>query len=216
MDSAHTLHDLDSPRTVASNQTLYTIDGVIVTPDKALDLPESYMRNITLSINNGEFKGFVRLDGRFTISGVSNGTHILEVHHPDIYFQAVKVEITGVGKFRARQVNYVQPSLINQVPYPLRLQPLVRRKYFRIREQWRVIDVLLNPLVLAMVLPMVFMWIILWMFSDPEAKKELDSLQFPKIKDMPDFSDMLSSYLSGKPVAAEPKPKEIAGRPRKN
>ncbi|XP_017002045.2 ER membrane protein complex subunit 7 homolog [Drosophila takahashii] len=189
--------------------SLYTIEGVILTANRNLNVPKTWLRDITLSIDNGEIKGFVRLDGRFLISGVQNGSHILQIEHPDIYFQPVKVEITGKGKYRARKVNYIQPSIINQVPYPLRLQPLVRRKYFRNREQWRIIDVILNPMVLVMVLPLLLMLLVPKIIKDPEAKKELDSIQFPKINDMPDLSDMLSSFLSGK-KRMESEEKEIA------
>ncbi|KAH8244692.1 hypothetical protein KR032_010387, partial [Drosophila birchii] len=211
LDSAFTFHDLESLDDAVSEQTLYTIEGVILRPDKALS-PILHMRDITLSINSGQFKGFVRLDGLFTVSGVPNGSHILEVQHPDIYFQPVKVEITGKGKIRARKVSYTQPSMIQQMPYPLRLQPLSRRNYFYFREQWRLIDILLSPLVLSMLVPMLCMLILPLIISDPEAKKELDNIQLPKMKEMPDFCDMLSSYLSG---TAKPGQLEIMERPRK-
>ncbi|KAH8292819.1 hypothetical protein KR054_009696, partial [Drosophila jambulina] len=200
-DSAYAFHDLNLQNAVAYDQPLYTIEGVILRPKDKAQGQNLHMRDITLSINGGQLKGFVRLDRRFTISGVPNGSHILEVHHPDIYFQPVKVEITGKGKFRARKVSYTQPSLINQVPYPLRLQPRFRRNYFYLREQWRLVDVLMSPLVLSMLVPMLCMIILPMMINDPVAKKELDSIQFPKMKELPDFSDMLSSYLSG---AAKP------------
>ncbi|XP_016964113.1 ER membrane protein complex subunit 7 homolog [Drosophila biarmipes] len=176
----------------------YTIEGVILKPDRSMNLPETWFRDITLSINGGEIKGFVRLDGRFLMSGVPNGSHILEVQHPDIYFQQVRVEITGKGKYRARKVNYIQPSLINQVPYPLRLPALARRSYFKSREQWCFLDVILNPMVLLMVMPLLLMLAFSMLIKDPETKKELDSIQFPKLSDMPDFTGALSTILSGK------------------
>lgn len=51
----------------------------------------------------------------------------------------VRVEINPKGKFRARKLNYVQPSQVVQVPYPLKLKALTRFKYFQTREQWKVI-----------------------------------------------------------------------------
>lgn len=50
----------------------------------------------------------------------------------------VRVEINPKGKFRARKLNYVQPSQVVQVPYPLKLKALTRFKYFQAREQWKV------------------------------------------------------------------------------
>ncbi|XP_016980610.1 ER membrane protein complex subunit 7 homolog [Drosophila rhopaloa] len=198
LSSALANQDLVAGEREQKQAVLYTIEGVILAPDRKLNLPKTWLRDITVSISNGELMGFVRLDRRFLISGVRNGSHILHIEHPDIYFQPVKVEITGKGKYRARKVNYLQPSLINQVPYPLRLQPLFRRKYFKNREQWLFIDLILNPMVLLMVVPLLLMLVVPKIIKDPEAKRELDSIQFPKVSNMPDFSDMLSSLLSGK------------------
>ncbi|KAH8356967.1 hypothetical protein KR200_009315, partial [Drosophila serrata] len=197
IDGAYTFHDLDSQCAPEfDDEALYTIEGVILRPLKDLS-PKLHMRDISLSINSGQFKGFVRSNGLFTISGLPNGSHVLEVHHPDIYFQPVRVEITGKGKIRARSVSYSQPSMLRQLPYPLRLQPLFRRNYFYVREQWHLIDVLLSPLVLSMLVPMLCIIILPMVINDPETKKELDNIQFPKMKEMPDLCDMLSSYLSG-------------------
>ncbi|KAI8038003.1 ER membrane protein complex subunit 7 homolog [Drosophila gunungcola] len=164
---------------------MYTIEGTILSPDRKLNLPKSWLRDITVSVNNGEFKGFVRLDRRFSMSGVPNGSHILQAEHPDIYFQPVEVEITGKGKYRARKVNYIQPSLINQKPYSLRLRPLDRRKYLKSREQWRLIELILNPMVLVMVVPLLLMLVVLKIIRDTESKKELDSLRLPKMNPVP-------------------------------
>lgn len=55
-----------------------------------------------------------------------------------VTYLQVRVEINGRGKFRARKLNYVQPSQVVQVPYPLRLKASSRFKYFQTREQWKV------------------------------------------------------------------------------
>ncbi|XP_017081480.2 ER membrane protein complex subunit 7 homolog [Drosophila eugracilis] len=191
-------HELVPRKVEEPARALYSIKGVILKPDSSLNLKKSWMSDITLSINNGEFKGFVRLDRRFLILGVPNGSHILEVEHPDIYFQPVKVEITAKGKYRARKVNYIQPSTINQVAYPLRLLPHYRKGFFRTRQEWQIIDIVLSPIVLIMLVPLVLMLVVPKLIKDPEAKKELDNIQFPKMNDMPDLSDMLSTFLSGK------------------
>ncbi|XP_017050437.1 ER membrane protein complex subunit 7 homolog [Drosophila ficusphila] len=193
---------------------LYTIEGIVLPAEKKLNLPKTWVRDITVSINNGELKGFVRLDRRFSISGVPSGSHVLQIEHPDIHFQPVIVEINARGKYRARKVNYVQPSVVVQVPYPLRLLPLHRRKFFRNREQWHVVDLILNPMVLVMVLPLLLMLAIPRIIKDPEAKKELESIQLPKIKDLPDFSDMLVSFLSGQ-RPPDPEVKEVAKKASK-
>nr|XP_016928855.1 ER membrane protein complex subunit 7 homolog [Drosophila suzukii] len=196
---------------------LYTIEGRVSPPDSIFppaqggrgapvnkDAPK-WQTEVTLSINDGEFKGFVREDGQFMISGVPSGSYILDVHHPDVFYEPVRVEINPKGKFRARKVNFVQPAQIMQVPYPLRVKPLMPFKYFQTREQWKITDFLFSPMVLMMVLPLLLMLVLPKMINDPETKKEIDNLQFPKMgNDMPEISEMLTSLLTGK----QPEPKE--------
>lgn len=73
---------------------------------------------------------------------------MLEVINPNFVYEPVRVEINSKGKIRARKVNYVQTSLVNQLPYPLKLKPLGQHRYFKIREQWRLTDFLFNPMVI--------------------------------------------------------------------
>ncbi|XP_052842951.1 ER membrane protein complex subunit 7 homolog [Drosophila gunungcola] len=208
---------------------LYTIEGRVSPPDSILppvqggrgapmnkDAPK-WQTEITLSINDGEFKGFVREDGQFMISGVPSGSYILDVHHPDVFYEPVRVEINPKGKFRARKVNFVQPAQIMQVPYPLRVKPLMPFKYFQTREQWKITDFLFSPMVLMMVLPLLLMLVLPKMINDPETKKEIDNLQFPKMgNDMPEISEMLTSLLTGKqPEPKEKKPAPVARQTKK-
>ncbi|KAH8327224.1 hypothetical protein KR074_007522 [Drosophila pseudoananassae] len=201
---------------------LYTIEGRVAPPESIFPpgqgspgtrgAPMSketskWQTEVSITINDGEFKGFVREDGQFIISGVPSGSYILDVHHPDVFYEPVRVEINPKGKFRARKVNYVQPAQIMQVPYPLRMKPLMPFKYFQTREQWKasITDFLFSPMVLMMVLPLLLMLVLPKMINDPETKKEIDNLQFPKMgNDMPEISEMLTSLLTGK----QPEPKE--------
>jgi hypothetical protein len=50
--------------------------------------------------------------------------------------------------------SYVFKIQVNQVPYPLRLKALGRQGYFQQREEWKVTDILMNPMILMMVLPL--------------------------------------------------------------
>lgn len=67
--------------------------------------------------------------------------------NPDYAYEPVRVEINSKGKYRARRVNYIQTSQVVQVPYPLKMKPLKRFRYFQVREQWRVTDFLFSPMV---------------------------------------------------------------------
>lgn len=186
---------------------LYTIEGRVYSPE--LYAPDSnWQRETTLSINSGEYKGFLREDGAFIISSVPSGSYVLEIHNPDYFYEPVRVEINPKGKFRARKVNYVQPSQVIQVPYPLKLKALTRFKYFQTREQWKITDFLFSPMVLMMLLPLLLMLILPKMMSDPEAKKEMENMNFPKMtSDMPEISEVITSFLNGgKPSEKEKKP----------
>ena len=122
------------------------------------------------------FKSFQE-DNSFSISGLSSGSYLLEVHNPDYYYEPVRIDINSKGKVRARKVNNVQPSQVNQLQYPLRLKTQGRYKYFQTREEWKVTDMLMNPMVLMMVLPLLLITVLPKMMNDPETKKEMEQMQ---------------------------------------
>ncbi|KAH8411930.1 hypothetical protein KR222_002523, partial [Zaprionus bogoriensis] len=185
---------------------LYTIEGVILRPDPALRVGAKWPADINLSINSGEYKGYVRRDGSFVISAVPAGSYIIDVHHPDILIQSVRVEISSSGRIRARKLSYLRPQQIQKLQYPLHLKPLGRRKYFRMRETWNFMDYVMNPMVLLMVVPLMLMLLLPRLINDPETKREIENIQFPKIPNgMPDLSDMLTSFLAGKRNPDKPK-----------
>ena len=116
-------------------------------------------------------------DNSFSISGLASGSYLLEVHNPDYYYEPVRIDINSKGKVRARKVNNVQPSQVNQLQYPLRLKTQGRYKYFQAREEWKVTDMLMNPMVLMMVLPLLLITVLPKMMNDPETKKEMEQMQ---------------------------------------
>ena len=128
---------------------LYTIEGKVYPPEMQMGMSynsnaansnnnDKWQTETHLTINGGEYKGFIREDGSFVISSVPSGSYVVEVHNADYFYEPIRVEINPKGKFRARKVNYVQPAQILQVPYPLKLKALTRFKYFQTREQWKV------------------------------------------------------------------------------
>lgn len=83
---------------------LYTIEGRVAPPESIFPpgqgspgsrgAPMSketskWQTEVSITINDGEFKGFVREDGQFIISGVPSGSYILDVHHPDVFYEPV-------------------------------------------------------------------------------------------------------------------------------
>lgn len=146
-------------------------------------------------------------DGTFIISKVPSGSYLVEIINPDYIYEPVRVEINSKGKFRARKVNNVQPSQVIQVPYPLKLKAMTGYRYFQVREQWKITDFLFSPMVLMMILPLILLVLLPKIMSDPETKKELESMQMPQMgQGLPDMSDMLTRFLGGggtpKPAAA--------------
>jgi hypothetical protein len=164
----------------------------------------------------GEYKGFLKGDGTFVINRVPSGSFVLEVLNPDYVYEPVRVEINSKGKYRARKVNYIQPSQVIQLPYPLKLKALTTFRYFQQREQWKVTDFLFSPMVLMMILPLILLVLLPKIMNDPEAKKEMENLQLPRFGgDMPDVSEMISKFLGGGSSAPQQRqPQQQAGSDR--
>lgn len=143
--------------------TGYTIEGKVFPPDVS-SMTSQWTKNSVVVINGGEYKGFLKEDGTFIISNVPSGSFVLEVLNPNYIYEPVRVEINPKGKFRARKVNYIIPSQVIQVPYPLKLKALSKFRYFQQREQWKITDFLFNPMLIIMVLPLLVSFYITWMF----------------------------------------------------
>ncbi|XP_058839953.1 ER membrane protein complex subunit 7 homolog [Topomyia yanbarensis] len=188
----------------------YTIEGKVYPPELFGGSDLTWQIDTQISINGGEYKGFLKDDGSFIISSIPSGSYVVEIINPDYYYESVRVEINPKGKFRARKLNYVQPSQVVQVPYPLKLKALMRFRYFQQREQWKITDFLFNPMVLMMILPLFIMLVLPKMMSDPETKKEMENLNLSKMtSDMPEISEMITSFFTGgTPSASAVKDKE--------
>lgn len=191
----------------------YTIEGRIY----PLDVPfvqRNWQTNVKIHVNGGEYLGFVKESGAFTIHNIPSGSYVLEVLNSEYTYEPVRVEINSKGKFRARKVNHIQTSQVIQVPYPLKLKPLGRTKYFQLREQWRITDFLFNPMVLMMVLPLLLIMVLPKMMNDPETKKEMEQLGSLTKFDMPEVSDMVTNFFAGSPQTAQQNKKAIKAKKR--
>lgn len=89
---------------------------------------------------------FFRSDGSFSLH-VPTGSYLLEVTNPVYSFEPIRVDVNSKGKIRARRLNNIQPSLVQTLPYPLRLRARGMASYFQQREQWRITDFLFSPMV---------------------------------------------------------------------
>ncbi|EFN80762.1 ER membrane protein complex subunit 7 [Harpegnathos saltator] len=174
---------------------LYVIEGKVFPWDNTASTGWQLMTHVMA--NGGEHYGFLREDGTFIITNVPSGSYMVEVVNPNYVYEPVRVEINSKGKFRARKVNLIQTSQVIQVPYPLKMRPLAPFRYFQVREQWRMTDFLFNPMVLMMVLPLVLIMILPKIMNDPETRKEMEQLNNLTIYNMPEMSEVITSFLSG-------------------
>ncbi|KAI5634953.1 ER membrane protein complex subunit 7 [Phthorimaea operculella] len=181
----------------------YVIEGRVFPPEELA--PTNWQTDTRIHVNGGEYIGFVRNDGSFVIHNVPSGSYVVEIVHPDYMYEPVRVEINSKGKYRARKLNYIQTSQVIQVPYPLRMKPMSKFRYFQVREQWRLTDFLFNPMVLMMILPLLLVMILPKMMNDPETKEDLKQIQnLTRMSDMPEMSEMITNLLSGGATAKTP------------
>merc|ERR1712027_21038 len=151
-------------------------------------------------VDGGKRSGFLREDGTFAVSGLPTGSYVVEVVNADYYYEPVRVDINSKGKMRARKVNNVQPTQVTQVPYPLKMKTMGRYSYFQKREEWKIADVLMNPMILMMVLPLLLVTVLPKMMSDPETQKEVQEMQKNMAmsrNQMPEVSEVFANLFGG-------------------
>lgn len=191
----------------------YTIEGrVFPLSDYAVSQP-NWQANTRIHVNGGEYIGFVKKDGSFSVHNLPAGSYVVEAINPEYTFEPARVEINSKGKYRARKVNHIKTSEVIVVPYPLKMKALGKTRYFQIREQWRITDLLFNPMVMMMVLPLFFIMVLPKMMNDPETKKDME--QFQNKFELPEMSDMVSNFLAGSSQSNEKVPSKKGQKLRK-
>uniref|UniRef100_T1JYR1 ER membrane protein complex subunit 7 beta-sandwich domain-containing protein n=2 Tax=Tetranychus urticae TaxID=32264 RepID=T1JYR1_TETUR len=181
--------------TLAKQSSFHTIEGRIF-PSPNSSITPSWFTSTRIIVNYGQFIGFMKRDGTFEINNVPPGSYLVEVNNPDLFYKPVRVDINSKGKIRARKVNYIQSSAVQQVNYPLKFKPQSFFSYFQQRETWRLTDFLFNPMVMMMILPLILIMILPKMMNaaDAETQRELQNTQMP---DVPEFSEMMTKWFTG-------------------
>ncbi|ELT92675.1 hypothetical protein CAPTEDRAFT_208098 [Capitella teleta] len=139
---------------------------------------------------------------------------------PNVVFEPYRVDITSKGKTRGRKLNNLQPSAVQTVTYPLKFKSRGKAEYFQRREEWRISDLLFNPMVMMMIVPCLMFLVLpkLMNTADPETQKEMQQsmnmFTNPK-QNMPDISETLTSWLGGNPAAGNAGRKAAKPRPLK-
>merc|ERR1712154_758623 len=84
-------------------------------------------------------------------------------------------------------------------------KPLGKFRYFEKREEWKVTDVLFNPMVMMMVMPLLLITVLPKMMQDPETKKEMEEMQAKmNVQNVP---EMITNLFGG----GAPAPKKKTG-----
>lgn len=68
---------------------LYSIEGKVYPPEIYSPGDVDWQRDTVITINDGEYSGFLKSDGIFSITGVPSGSYVVEVTHPDYYYNWV-------------------------------------------------------------------------------------------------------------------------------
>ncbi|KAI8761588.1 ER membrane protein complex subunit 7 [Biomphalaria glabrata] len=198
-----------------SDRPEFKIEGKVFVASK----DKEWTYNSRVVVDGGEYLGFVRTDGSFVVHGVPSGSYIVEVINPNYLFEAIRVDITSKGKMRARRVNFLQPSNVKTVNYPLEFRERGQPNYFQKREQWRLTDFLFNPMVLTMIVPLLLIMVLpkLMNAADPDTQKEMQNQMnaLNKGPSLPDASELMSSWFSGGSTKKAVKPKASASSKRK-
>lgn len=71
------------------DSSLYQIEGKVYGPEMQLKNILDWQRNTVVTINNGEYSGFLKEDGTFVISAIPTGSYVVEIVNPDYYYESV-------------------------------------------------------------------------------------------------------------------------------
>jgi ER membrane protein complex subunit 7 len=190
---------------VSAQTELFTIVGKVTNRLDELDL-----ENTRIIVDDGKYVGFLRNDGTFSISGLPSNSYVVEVSSPRNVYEPVRVDINSKGKVRVRRLNLLQPSDVTVLRYPINFESKGYPNYFHKREQFRVMDILMSPMVLMMGLPLLLVLVLPKLINqDPELQRELQqttSMLQPSQQNLPNISDLMNSFLPND----KPKPKPSA------
>lgn len=74
---------------IETNSGLYAIEGKVYAPEIYSINDFKWQRDTVITINNGEYSGFLKHDGTFSLNGIPSGSYVVEVSNPDYYYESV-------------------------------------------------------------------------------------------------------------------------------
>jgi hypothetical protein len=201
---------------VGSTNQLFSIEGRATVPN----IPTSeWVSAAKVNVNGVAFNGFLQADGSFVVNNVPSDSYIVEVVSPHYIFPPVRVDITSKGKKRARKLDHIQPSVVVEEKYPLRIRAKGPAEYFKKRESWSMYDVLMNPMLLMVTLPFLMVMVLpkLMNTDDPERREEMQetmSMFNTNQSQMPDMAEVFTNFFGTGGSSSQKKP-AIKGRATK-
>lgn len=165
------LHTIFAAEEESSN-SLYRIDGSLKFFQSGVNAASA-----RVFLNQGTFITTPRADGTFAFVDVPAGSYVLEVQMTGYSFDPLRVDVSSRehGKIRAVVLFSSPPE---RVKYPLALKatPI---SYFQMREQWSILALLKQPMVLMILVTLVLLLVFPRMVAhmDPEERKALQRQQ---------------------------------------
>lgn len=68
----------------------FTIEGKVYSPE-IYSSNVNWQKDTAISINNGEYNGYLKEDGTFVISNVPSGSYVVEIINPDYMYESVSI-----------------------------------------------------------------------------------------------------------------------------
>jgi len=129
------------------------IRGRISIPQKfQQDLPPGgSLSAVKVLVDGGEFSALPTADGYFVVNEVPVGPHLLQVVHPRLIFDAVRVDVQeakgGTVKMTAYLADF-EHGRGAKLKYPLGLAPSGAFAYLEKREEFNILSVFKSPMAL--------------------------------------------------------------------
>eukprot|EP00921_Rhytidocystis_pertsovi_P024771 GHVQ01039870.1.p1 GENE.GHVQ01039870.1~~GHVQ01039870.1.p1 ORF type:complete len:249 (-),score=30.58 GHVQ01039870.1:190-936(-) len=174
---AHDEHPL--PR---SSHKLSSTPAASAIPDATVEgflvhMPDSATSRCFVTLNGGQYQTTPNRDGSFFFNGVAVGQYILEVHHPHFAFRPLFVECSlrqSVVTTTA-YMHTIEHGRGQKVFYPLQIAAAATHHYFQVREEFNILALVRNPMILIGLVGMGLMLLLpkLQNSIDPEALQEL-------------------------------------------
>eukprot|EP00922_Rhytidocystis_sp_ex-Travisia-forbesii_P012605 GHVS01018993.1.p1 GENE.GHVS01018993.1~~GHVS01018993.1.p1 ORF type:complete len:255 (-),score=30.19 GHVS01018993.1:119-883(-) len=155
----------------ATDLTETTVDGYI------LNIPSAEISRTVISLNGGRYQGIPNKDGTFAIHAVPAGSYILTAVHPTLVFHPLLLEVSSRHQTMKISVSLysLEHGKATTVMYPLKLTPASQQSYFMKREEFNVLALVKNPMMLIGLVCMGLMVLLPKVQSslDPEALQEM-------------------------------------------